>query len=57
LKKIREDLIKEYEELERQKRQLESEKKEFEEYRIKELAFIEEMKVMYYKRMEPFQFV
>jgi hypothetical protein len=54
LKKIREDLIKEYEELERQKRQLESEKKEFEEYRIKELAFIEEMKVMYYKRMEPF---
>jgi hypothetical protein len=57
LKQTRGQIIKEYDELERQKREFAQHKRDFELYREREQALIESVKQMYHKKIEVFMFI
>jgi hypothetical protein len=57
IRQTREQIIKEYDELERQKREFEQEKRDFELYKEREQSLIESVKQMYHKKIEVFMFI
>jgi uncharacterized protein YjcR len=57
LRQTRDQIIKEYDELERQKREFANEKCDFKLYKEREQALIESAKQMYHKKIEVFMFI
>jgi hypothetical protein len=57
IRQTREQIIKEYDELERQKREFAKEKQEFSVYKQREQALIDDVKQMYHKKIEMLMFI